>query len=126
MILRNTGVTCPPPPRETVRRKIWWWIGHDLGCIQCEGKSEIAVLTGKQASEHYLYILSEFLLPIAQLHYGADYIFQQDNASIHKSELTAKFFEEQQLKVMKKWPARSPQLNPIENLCSILAVKVYS
>ena len=74
--------------------------------FSAKGKYDIAVLTGKQASEHYVYTLSKFLLPFAHLHYGTDYIFQQDNALLHTSELTAEFFEEQQVKVMK-WPARS-------------------
>ena len=72
-----------------------------------------------------MYTLLEFLLPFAHLHYGTDSIFQQNNASIHTSELAANFFEEQQVKAMK-WPARLRDLNPIENLWSILAAKVYA
>ncbi|KAE8889037.1 hypothetical protein PF005_g945 [Phytophthora fragariae] len=34
------------------------------------------------------------------------------------------FFEEQEVSVMD-WPARSPNLNPIENLWTIMARKVY-
>ena len=34
-------------------------------------------------------------------------------------------FEKKQVKVLK-WPARSPDLNPIQNLWSILAAKVYA
>ena len=85
----------------------------------------LQVLNGKQASEHYTYTLSESLLPFAHLHYGADYIFQQDNALIHTSVLTAEFFVEQQVKLMI-WPARSSNSNPTENLWSILAAKVYA
>ena len=57
--------------------------------FSAKGKSEIPVFTGKHPSEHYVYTLSEFLLPFAHVHYGTDYIFQQDSASIHTRELKA-------------------------------------
>lgn len=34
------------------------------------------------------------------------------------------FFEEQDVKLFS-WPARSPDLNPIENVWALLARKVY-
>ena len=62
--------------------------------FSAKGTSEMAVLAERQTSEHYVNTLSEFLLPFAHLHYRIDYIFQQDNASIHTWGLTAEFFEE--------------------------------
>ena len=56
--------------------------------FSAKGKSEITVLTGKQASGHYAYTPLEFLLPFSHLDYGPDYIFQQDNEYIHSSYLT--------------------------------------
>lgn len=45
------------------------------------------------------------------------YSFMQDNAPCHTSKLCRAYFQQKQLSVMD-WPAHSPDLNPIENLCS--------
>ncbi|KAG6956359.1 hypothetical protein JG687_00010648 [Phytophthora cactorum] len=58
-----------------------------------------------QNGEHYIYTVSEYMLPFAHLHHGVDYIYHQDNASIHRSKLTMKFFEEEGIKLLD-WPAR--------------------
>ena len=44
---------------------------------------------------------------------GNDFVLQQGNCSIHVSKL------------MKEWPARSPDLNLIENIWEMLAQLVY-
>jgi transposase len=88
------------------------------------GKTELAVLVGRQASSHYVYTLSEYLLHFAHRHYGVEFVFQQDNAAIHTSRETMAFFEEQDVQVLN-WPARSPDLNTIENLWAIMSRDVY-
>jgi transposase len=55
----------------------------------------------------------------------AQTVFQLDNASIHRSKETKELFAEHDVEVME-WPARSPDLNPIENVWSAMSTIMYS
>ena len=82
-----------------------------LAGISHDGLTDLAFLQGKQKSADYIKVLENNLLPFAERIYGANYVFQQDNAPIHTSKLTRTFVQERP----SSKSARSPVLNPIEN-----------
>ncbi len=68
-------------------------------------------------------ILKHFMLPSdGQLFEDADFIFQQDLAPAHTAKSTKSWLNDHGVVVLD-WPANSPDLNPIENLCQEENVK---
>ena len=53
-----------------------------------------------------------------------DFIFQQDNAPCHVSRKSMEWFSKENIKLLK-WPANSPDLNPIENLWGLLKKAIH-
>lgn len=68
-------------------------------------------------------MLRDDFVPKARTIFGTDFVFQQDNAPAHKSKDTMAFFDDNDFKLLS-FPPGSPDLNPIENVWSILKSNV--
>ena len=81
----------------------------------------------KLTAKTYTKFLRENLLPfLMKLNpiQKKNFLFMQDNAPSHSARLTKDFLKISGINLMQ-WPPNSPDLDPIENLCSIIKSKLY-
>jgi len=94
------------------------------GAISSLGKTQLAILSGNQDTAGYQETLETHLMELSDNVHEGRYIFQHDNASIHRARSTTEFLAELEIPTMN-WPALSPDLNPIENVWGMMARYVY-
>jgi len=104
----------------TVSLMVW-------GCFAGPHQGPLVSFRGVNTAVTYVAALQENLLPFIEtmpLHIKHDFIFQQDNATIHTARITKAWFAEQAFKVME-WPPNSPNMNPIEHMWRVLKAALH-
>lgn len=81
------------------------------------GPGELTEIGGRMNGKTYLQILQEVMLPTVRVAYPEGQIyFVHDNCAVHRSRMVKEWLSLQADITVIAWPAKSPDLNPIENM----------
>ena len=91
------------------------------GGISVRSRTELLVLNGTLTGRRYINeVLQPVVLPFVQQHHV---VLQDDNGKPHRARIEQQFLQQNNVDHLD-WPARSPDLSPIEYVWDILGQRV--
>lgn len=96
---------------------VWGWISAD-GIGVCHR------IPGTLTALRYRDILENIMLPSVRAIFNDNFVYQQDNSPIHTANIIRTWCNENHVDVLP-WPAKSPDLNPIENVWAYMVKRIY-
>lgn len=86
------------------------------GCVCFNGVGTLCRVEGTINAAKYINILEDNIWPVIVRHFpNNNYLFQDDNAPVHRARIVKEYTARNGLKCMS-WPAQSPDINIIENV----------
>lgn len=100
-----------------ISANIWGWMSAD-------GVGELVDLPPRANAASYITVLEDSMLPSVRTVFPADELtefnYVHDNARIHTARIVNEWFHRHREVVVIPWPAKSADINPIENLWGLM------